>query len=56
VRPVLVILASPLFDDNARFEQAPEDLPVKQFVAQLVVKTFDVGPVEKASLQEASTN
>jgi len=42
VRSVLVILASPLLNDNLRFQQACEDFPVEQLVAQLVVEAFDV--------------
>lgn len=42
MRPLVVALASPIFGDPG-FLNAGEQLPIEQFVAQLVVDALDVG-------------
>ena len=37
-----------MLDDNPRFNQSPEDFPIEQLVAQLVVEAFDVAVFPRA--------
>jgi hypothetical protein len=38
----LIVFDTPAFQDNARFVQITEEFAVKAFIAQLVVKAFNV--------------
>src|SRR5665213_3198318 len=42
VRPDLVVVSSPAFDDDSRFFQRGEDLAVEQLVAKLRVEAFAI--------------
>src|SRR5258708_29603771 len=41
MRPALIILDSPLFDNDSGFQQRAKDFPVQTFIAQLVMEAFD---------------
>jgi hypothetical protein len=42
VRTTLVIFDAPAFQDNARFLEIGEEFAVKAFIAQLVMKAFNM--------------
>ena len=43
MRPALIILDSPLFDNDAGFQQRAKDFPIQTFIAQLVMEALDEG-------------
>lgn len=52
MRSFLIILDSPRLDQHFGFEQAAEDFPVEQLVAQLVVKALNVAVFPRAARRD----
>src|SRR5580704_6747266 len=49
MRPALIILDSPGFDNDSGFQQRAKDFPVQTFIAQLVMEALDEGLLPRCS-------